>query len=75
MNRKERFIAKQSVLAELKSLLDCVPGAETPWGQIQNAIYHLSLETISALLYRVRIARTQSYDEGVEYARRVEANT
>jgi hypothetical protein len=63
--RKER----EAVLVQLRGLLEEIPGAETPWHEIESAIYHVPMNALRGLLYRVRIARAQSYDEGVEQGR------
>lgn len=54
---------KIDLIRKIELLLE-VAGTQTPWDEVEDELERLSLRCITALEYRIRQARSDSYSEG-----------
>lgn len=62
--REAMMSVKEEYIEKLRLLLD-VPGCETSWSDVRNALHLTTLRCLVALEYRIRAARKEAYDDGV----------
>jgi hypothetical protein len=64
-------LERQKLLSELETLLQA-PGELRSWDEVREDLATLKVEALRSLVYRVRSARTDAYEDGVAHGRGVE---
>lgn len=62
-------VEREGLLRKLKTMLDNVPGTETPWEAIETRLRKFPLADLNGLHYRVERAIAGAFDDGLNHGK------